>query len=203
MSDYEPRVGTVERKTKETAIAVTWILDPSEADLASGSKIQSGIGFYDHMLEALAKHSRTVLHLTCDGDTHIDCHHTVEDCAIALGQCLRNALGDRAGCERYGHAVVPLDEALVGVTLDLSGRAWCSDDFAIQAPMIGELDTELVPHLFWSLAEHGAMTVHIEQKRGRNAHHIVEAAFKAFARALRQAIARSGSAVASTKGVLA
>jgi imidazoleglycerol phosphate dehydratase HisB len=155
------------------------------------------------MLEALGKHSGTGLRLACVGDLHIDGHHTTEDCGIVLGQCLRQALGDRAGIERFGHIACPLDEALVEATVDISGRGWLTYELAPPAASIGGLATELVPEFFGALADQACITIHLHQRAGRNSHHIVEAAYKAFARALRQAIRVTGSGVPSTKGMLA
>lgn len=193
-----PRTATIVRKTRETDITATWDLDT-----AAVSDIATGIGFLDHMLEALAKHSGTTIRLRCTGDLHIDGHHTTEDCGIVLGQCLRQALGDRAGIERFAHISCPLDEALVAATIDISGRGWLTYELAPPATTIGGLATELVPEFFGALADQACITVHLHQSCGRNSHHIVEAAFKAFARALRQAIRVTGSGVPSTKGVLA
>ena len=193
-----PRTATVTRKTRETDITATWDLDA-----AGASEITTGIGFLDHMLEAMAKHSGTTLRLSCTGDLHIDGHHTTEDCGIVLGQCLRQALGDRAGIERFGHIACPLDEALVEAVIDISGRGWLTYELAPPAASIGGLATELVPEFFGALADQACITVHLHQRCGRNSHHLVEAGFKAFARALRQAIRVTGSGVPSTKGVLA
>jgi len=190
------RSATLERSTAETTITATW-------DLAAiGSEIATGIGFLDHMLDALARHSGTRIALRCTGDLHVDGHHTTEDVGIVLGQCLREALGDYVGIERYGHIGCPLDEALVVATVDCSGRGLCVYDLHPPAPAIGEWDCELVPEFFHALADNAAITLHLHQQCGRNSHHIVEAAFKATARALRQAIAITGDEVPSTKGSL-
>ena len=192
------RSATINRETKETQITATWDLDGN-----GGSQIETGIGFLDHMLEALAKHSGTSLNVQCTGDLHIDGHHTTEDVGIVLGQCLREALGDRKGVERFGHMAVPLDEALVQSTLDLSGRAYLVYDLQVPAPMLGAWDTELIPEFFGGLVDNAKCCLHLHQVCGRNSHHIVEAAFKATARALRQAIKITGSEIPSTKGSLA
>lgn len=192
------RAATVTRETRETKITASWDLDSSTV-----GEIATGIGFYDHMLEALSKHSGTSISVQCQGDLHIDGHHTTEDVGIALGQCLRDALGDRQGVERFGCMTVPLDEALVEATVDLSGRPYCVSDLAIPAAMLGTWDTELVQECFHALCDNARICLHIRQLRGKNSHHIVEAAFKATARALRQAIAVTGSGTPSTKGVLA
>jgi imidazoleglycerol-phosphate dehydratase len=191
------RSASVSRSTKETSIEASWDLD------ASGAEISTGIGFFDHMLEALAKHSGTLIRLRCQGDLHVDGHHTSEDVGIALGQCLRQALGDRSGVERFGHIACPLDEALVQATIDLSGRAYLV--YALQPPAerIGEWDRELVPEFLQGLVANAQICLHLHQLAGSNSHHIVEAGFKAMARALRQAIRVTGEGVPSTKGVLA
>lgn len=191
------RRASINRRTRETSIDVTWSLDES------GSDIETGIGFFDHMLDALAKHSGTAITLRCDGDLHVDGHHTSEDVGIALGQCLRQALGERIGIERFGHMQVPLDEALVAATIDISGRGYLVYDLQPQAPMIGSWDTELVREFWHGFADHACVCLHLHQVCGDNSHHIVEAAFKAAARALRQAIAITGDDVPSTKGMLA
>lgn len=190
------RSATLTRTTGETHITATWDLT------TTGSDIATGIGFLDHMLDALARHSGTRIAVACDGDVHVDGHHTSEDVGIVLGQCLQQAVGDKVGIERYGHIGCPLDEALVVATVDLSGRGLCVCDVHPPAPMIGAWDTELVPEFFHALATNAAMTLHLHQQCGRNSHHIVEAAFKATARALRQAIAITGDQVPSTKGSL-
>ena len=188
----------MQRETKETKIQAEWHLDaPGKSDIATG------IGFFDHMLEALAKHSGTSIVCRCDGDLHIDGHHTTEDCGIALGKCLREALGDRCGAERFGFMAAPLDEALVQATIDLSGRSFLHCGLSIPAQRIGEWDTELVLEFFTGLVDNAKITLHIDQVRGVNSHHIVEAAFKAVARSLRQAIEITGDDMPSTKGVLA
>ena len=192
-----PRTATVARKTRETDIVCTWDLDGIGAGVVS-----TGIGFLDHMLEALAKHSGTTIAVRCQGDLHIDGHHTTEDIGIVLGQCLRQALGERVGVERFGHMACPLDEALVTATVDLSGRPYLVYDLTPAAGMLGTWDTELITEFFGALTDHGRFCLHLHQLHGRNSHHIVEAGFKAFARALRQAIKVTGSGVPSTKGSL-
>ena len=192
-----PRTATIARKTRETDIACTWDLDGT-----AGGTIATGIGFLDHMLEALAKHSGTAIHVRCQGDLHIDGHHTTEDIGIVLGQCLRQALGERIGVERFGHMVCPLDEALVSATVDLSGRPYLAYDLRPTAGMLGTWDTQLIPEFFGALTDHGRFCLHLHELHGRNSHHVVEAGFKAFARALRQAIKVTGSGVPSTKGSL-
>jgi imidazoleglycerol-phosphate dehydratase len=192
------RVGTVRRATKETDIVATWDLDQ-----AGAATVSTGIGFFDHMLEALGKHSGTTLSVKAKGDLHIDGHHTSEDVGIVLGQCLRQALGDRAGIERFGHIACPLDEALVEATVDISGRPYLVYGLKPKAARVGAWDTELVTEFFGGLTDNARICVHLHQREGRNSHHIIEAGFKAFARALRQAIRVTGTGVPSTKGVLA
>ena len=191
------RQATISRTTKETDITVTWNLDQ-----AGPSQISTGIGFFDHMLEALAKHSGTTLAVRCAGDLHIDGHHTSEDVGIVMGQVLLKALGDRIGIERFGHIACPLDEALVQVSLDISGRGYLVYDLQPPAGAIGTWDTELVREYFGGFVEHAKCCVHLHQLHGRNSHHIVEAGFKAFARALRQAVRVTGTELPTTKGLL-
>jgi imidazoleglycerol phosphate dehydratase HisB len=194
----EPRTATVERATAETRIAVTLDLDG-----AGNADIATGLGFLDHMLTALAKHGRLNLQLSCEGDLEIDDHHTVEDTALALGQAIDKALGDRRGIRRFAHAYAPLDEALARVVIDFSGRPWAHVETGFRRDMVGEVATENLTHWFQSLAVTARMTLHVDVLRGQNDHHRAEAAFKALALALRQAVARDGgSEVPSTKGVL-
>ncbi|MBA3698390.1 MAG: imidazoleglycerol-phosphate dehydratase HisB [Planctomycetes bacterium] len=192
-----PRITTVSRKTKETDITVTWDLDR-----AAPAEISTGIGFLDHMLDALGKHSGTALKVSCTGDLHIDGHHTTEDVGIVMGQCLKQALGDRVGIERFGNMACPLDEALVTATVDVSGRPYLVYDLKPEAAMLGTWAVELVPEFFGGLTDHARICLHLHQQCGRNTHHIVEAAFKATARALRQAIKVTGTELPSTKGLL-
>jgi imidazoleglycerol phosphate dehydratase HisB len=190
------RLFSVRRATKETAIDVTVNLDAR-----SFLKIETGIGFFDHMLSQLAMHGGFGLELHCRGDLEIDEHHTIEDCALALGEALKNALGDKIGIARFGF-VAPLDEALAQVTIDLSGRPYLIFTGVLPAEKIGEMSSEMAPHFFRSLATAIGATMHISV-RGANTHHMVEAMFKAAGRALRQAFRREGgAAVPSTKGVL-
>ncbi|HET6602656.1 MAG TPA: bifunctional histidinol-phosphatase/imidazoleglycerol-phosphate dehydratase HisB [Xanthomonadaceae bacterium] len=190
-----PRHATVARRTRETCIEVELDLDRAEAP-----RIDTGLPFFDHMLEQLGKHGGFALVLRCRGDLQVDEHHTVEDSALALGQALRQALGDKRGIERYGF-VLPMDESLAQAVLDLSGRAWFRFEGVFPRERVGDLPTELVPHFFHSLCEAAGINLHLSV-RGGNAHHMVEACFKAVARALRQAIARSGTVLPSTKGTL-
>lgn len=195
------RVAEIARKTKETDIRVRLDLDGTGA-----AKVASGVGFFDHMLEALAKHGALDLELACKGDTHIDDHHTVEDIGIVLGQAAGKALGNKAGIRRFGFASVPLDEALAQVTIDLSGRAHFSFEGAklLGKGKVGTFDVELLEDFLGAFASASQSTLHAEIRSGRNQHHMIEATMKAFARALRQAAERDERirGVPSTKGVL-
>jgi imidazoleglycerol-phosphate dehydratase len=193
------RRARVARKTRETDIQLVLDLDG-----AGRSSISTGIGFLDHMLTSLATHGRFDLDVRCRGDLHVDLHHTVEDVGIALGQALRQALGDKRGVVRFGHAYVPLDEALSRCVVDLSGRPWLHFGVEFKARQIGTMPTELFEDFFWALADHGRLNVHLDTIRGRNAHHIAETLFKATARALSMAVARDPRVtdVPSTKGTL-
>jgi len=190
-----PRRATVERNTRETRITVSVNLD----QLAE-PQIHTGLGFFDHMLEQIGKHGGFALALRCDGDTHIDEHHTIEDCALALGQALRQALGDKRGIGRYGF-VLPMDEAQASAALDLSGRPYFVFEGQFPRERVGDIPTELIPHFFRSLCETLGANLHLSV-HGDNAHHMVEACFKVVARTLRQAIRREGSELPSTKGAL-
>ena len=190
-----PRIAIIERITKETKIRVNWNLDR-----AANPVIVTGLGFFDHMLEQLGKHSGTALELTCAGDLHIDEHHTVEDSALALGQALKQALGDKRGIARYAFSL-PMDETQASALLDLSGRPYFVFEGNFPRESVGDLATELVPHFFRSLCETAGMNLHLKVQ-GDNAHHMVEACFKVFARVLGEAIKRSGTDLPSTKGVL-
>ena len=189
------RRASVERRTRETRIETLVELDSAEP-----SRIDSGIGFFDHMLEQLAKHGGFHLTLRCQGDLHIDEHHTVEDCALALGESLRRALGDKAGIGRYGF-LLPMDESEAQVAIDLAGRPYFAFEGRFAREQIGGLPTELVPHFFRSLADSLGAAIHLSV-RGENSHHMVEACFKGVGRALRPALRREGSDLPSTKGVL-
>ena len=194
------RSARIERKTAETAIAVEVNLDGTgEADIATG------IGFFDHMLHQIARHGLVDLTVKAEGDLFVDGHHTVEDVGIALGEAFKKALGDKKGVIRYGFAYVPLDEALSRVVIDLSGRPGLVFAVDFTAPMIGELDTQLVREFFQGFVNHAAVTLHIDNLRGDNAHHQAETIFKAFGRALRMAVSpdpRCLDAIPSTKGAL-
>lgn len=189
------RRARTERKTKETQIEVAVDLDATDP-----IQVSTGIGFFDHMLEQVAKHGGFSLQLTCKGDLHIDEHHTVEDCALALGECLRRALGNKAGIGRYGF-LLAMDESQAQVAIDLSGRAYATFEGRFGRDQVGGLPTELVPHFFRSLADTLGAAVQVSVK-GENTHHMVEACFKGVGRALRQAFRREGEDLPSTKGVL-
>lgn len=195
-----PRIGDIHRKTKETDLRVRVALDGT-----GEARIHSGIGFFDHMLEALARHALVDLTVEASGDLHVDGHHTVEDTGIALGQAIAQALGDRAGIRRYADAMVPLDEALVRAVVDVSGRPYLSYHVEIAKwQMLGDYDVFLTPEFFRALVLNAGLTAHLDLVRGDNPHHIVEATFKAFARALDAATAVDPRVrgVPSTKGVL-
>ena len=194
------RAADVHRKTKETDLRVHLVLDGR-----GEARVRTGIGFFDHMLEALARHALIDLTVEASGDLHVDGHHTVEDTGIALGQAIARALGDRAGIRRYADAIVPLDEALVRAVVDVSGRPYLA--YHVDIPkwqMLGDYDVFLTPEFFRALVQNAGLTVHLDLVRGDNPHHIVEAAFKAFARALDDATTLDPrvSGVPSTKGVL-
>lgn len=188
----------ISRETKETRIELELDLDGTgEVD------VSTGLGFLDHMLTALGRHGRLNLRLHCQGDLEVDDHHTVEDCALVLGEALEQALGERRGIQRFGYAYAPLDEALARVVVDLSGRAAPVVNLGLQREMIGQVATENLHHFFVSLANRSRSAIHVDVLRGDNDHHRIEAAFKALALALRQAVALDGSdEVPSTKGVL-
>ncbi|AVA16018.1 imidazoleglycerol-phosphate dehydratase HisB [Sphingopyxis granuli] len=194
------RTATVQRTTRETDIAITVDLD------GSGTySVSTGIGFLDHMIEQLSRHSLIDISMTVKGDLHIDQHHTVEDSALALGDAVARALGDKRGIARYGEAHAPMDETLTRCILDISGRPHCVWNSGFSQPRLGEMDTELFPHWFASFAQAAGITLHIETLYGENNHHIAESMYKALARALRQAVEidpRKGDAIPSTKGVL-
>lgn len=194
------RKATVERRTAETDIRVEIDLDGTGA-----YDNQTGVGFFDHMLDQLSRHALIDMTVRAKGDLHIDDHHTVEDTGIALGQALAQALGDKRGIRRYGACLLPMDDALVRAALDLSGRPFLVWNVALPTPKIGTFDTELVREFFQALSTHGGITLHVEALSGLNSHHIAEASFKAVARALREAVEtdpRKADAVPSTKGAL-
>ncbi|MEO0371095.1 MAG: imidazoleglycerol-phosphate dehydratase HisB [Pseudomonadota bacterium] len=194
------RKSTITRKTAETEISVEIDLDG-----AGNYDNETGVGFFDHMLDQLARHSLIDMIIRCKGDTHIDDHHSVEDVGIALGQALTDALGDKRGIRRYGSCLLPMDDALVRTALDLSGRPYLLWEMDLPTPKIGSFDTELVREFFQALSTHGGITLHVTGLNGINSHHMAEAAFKAVARALREAVEsdpRKSDAIPSTKGAL-
>ncbi len=194
------RSAEITRKTNETAITVSINLDGTGKCSA-----QTGVGFFDHMIDQLARHSLIDITLTATGDLHIDDHHTVEDCGIALGQALAQALGDKMGIRRYGHFNLAMDDAQVACALDLSARPFLVWNLPFPTPKIGTFDTELVREFFQALATHGGITLHVDKIHGLNSHHIAEAAFKSVARALRMAVEpdpRGTGRLPSTKGAL-
>jgi imidazoleglycerol-phosphate dehydratase len=194
------RRAQVSRKTNETEITVSVDLDGR-----GQCRSATGVGFFDHMIDQLARHSLIDITLTATGDLHIDDHHTVEDCGIALGQALSQALADKRGIRRYGQFRLAMDDAQVACALDLSGRPYLVWNVDFPTARIGSFDTELVREFFQALATHGGITLHVDRLHGLNSHHIAEAAFKAVARALREAVEpdpRRADAVPSTKGVL-
>lgn len=194
------RRAELERNTSETRIRVSLDLDGTGAH-----ELNTGVGFFDHMLAQLSRHSLIDMIVTAQGDLHIDDHHTVEDCGIALGRALAQALGDKAGIRRYGSCTLPMDEALVRAALDLSGRPFLVWDVPFEAHKIGSFDTELVREFFTGFAMNAGMTLHVTRLAGVNSHHVAEACFKAVARALRGAVEtdpRAKGALPSTKGTL-
>jgi imidazoleglycerol phosphate dehydratase HisB len=193
-----PRTAVVERATAETRVELALALDGT-----GRAQIDTGIGFYDHLLTALTKHARFDVELRCEGDLEVDDHHTVEDVALALGQALDQAIGERRGIRRFAHAYAPLDEALARCVVDLSGRPAPVVDLGLKRETLGQLSCENIPHAFVSLAMAGRMALHVDVLRGANDHHRAEAAVKATALALRRAVALDGGDdVPSTKGVL-
>ncbi|QOI99339.1 MAG: imidazoleglycerol-phosphate dehydratase HisB [Phycisphaeraceae bacterium] len=190
------REASITRRTRETDITVSLRLEGGPVD------ISTGLGFLDHMLVSLARHAGLGLRLTCAGDLVVDDHHTAEDCALALGQALDQALGDRRGIARFGHAYAPLDDALARAVIDLSGRPFASVDLGLRRERLGDLSCENIPHVFRSIATAARLTLHLDLLRGENDHHRAEAAFKAFALALQQAVAITGNDIPSTKGTL-
>ncbi len=191
------RSATVTRRTRETDITVTLELDGS-----GQSTIQTGNGFFDHMLTLLAAHGGLDLAVNCQGDTDVDFHHSCEDIGICLGRAVRDALGDKTGIARYADIHLPMDEALVLCVMDISGRGAAYLDMAILAPMVGAFDTELLPEFLHAFARAAGITLHVRHLCGRNAHHIIEAVFKGLGRALKTACTITGGGIPSTKGVL-
>ena len=196
----EPRIATVQRDTKETQIRVSVNLDGTGV-----ASLDTGIGFFDHMLDQIARHGLIDLEIHAVGDLHIDGHHTVEDVGITLGQAVAQAVGDKKGLTRYGHAYVPLDEALSRVVIDFSGRPGLHMDVDFKAGMIGAFDTQLTYEFFQGFSNHAGVSLHIDNLKGHNAHHQAETIFKAFGRALRMGMTldpRSLGVIPSTKGSL-
>jgi imidazoleglycerol-phosphate dehydratase len=194
------RTATINRNTAETRITVTIDLDGT-----GHYDVKTGVGFFDHMLEQLSRHSLIDLHVRTEGDLHIDQHHTVEDTGIAIGEAVAKALGDKRGIRRYGDALSPMDETLTRVALDISGRPWLVWGVEFSQKRLGEMDTELFKHWFHSFAQAAGITLHIDLLHGENNHHIAESAFKGLARALRTAVEideRKADAIPSTKGIL-
>lgn len=200
MSDNKKREALVERKTKETSISCRLLLDGT-----GKSKISTGIGFLDHMLEQVARHGLLDIELKAEGDLHIDMHHTTEDIGIVMGAAIKQALGDKAGIRRFSHIIIPMDEALTQISLDISGRPYMRWAVNLNTPKIGEMDSELFKEWFYAFAHNSDMTLHIENLYGGNAHHIVESCYKGLARCLREAIAidpRTSGSIPTTKGIL-
>lgn len=194
------RTATIARRTSETRIDVTVDLDG-----AGDYEVSTGIGFLDHMIEQLSRHSLIDISVKVDGDLHIDQHHTTEDSALAIGEALAKALGDKRGIRRYGDALSPMDETLTRVAIDISGRPWLVWKTEFTQKKLGEMDTELFEHWFHSFAQAAGLTLHIETLYGKNNHHVIESAFKGLARALRAAVEidpRKADAIPSTKGTL-
>ena len=188
------------RKTNETNIRLSLNLDGT-----GESNINSGVGFLDHMLTLFARHGRFDLHLSCDGDTYVDDHHTVEDIGIALGQAFTQALGDKRGIIRYGSFILPMDETLILCAVDISGRSYLNFDLHIPTQKVGTFDTELAEEFFLGFVRNANLTLHIKQLEGKNSHHIIEGTFKAFGRTMKQAVAiddQFKNEIPSTKGVL-
>ncbi|MEI6802974.1 MAG: imidazoleglycerol-phosphate dehydratase HisB [Burkholderiales bacterium] len=197
---HPQRVAEVARNTAETRVRVKVNLDGT-----GQARLSTGIGFFDHMLEQIARHGMIDLDIESDGDLHVDGHHTVEDVGITLGQAVHQAVGDKKGISRYGHAYVPLDEALSRVVIDFSGRPGLVMDVPFRSAMVGNLDTQLIHEFFQGFVNHAFVTLHIDNLKGDNAHHQAETVFKAFARALRAALtrdARAAGTIPSTKGSL-
>lgn len=191
---------TLQRKTKETDINLTINLDGK-----GNANINTGCGFFDHMLELFSRHARFDLTVCCKGDVNVDYHHTVEDVGIVLGQAVKKALGDMKGIIRYGTTILPMDESLILTAIDISGRSFLKLDLPMRASKIGDFPVELVEEFFWAFVRHAGITLHVEKMSGTNAHHIVEGAFKSFARSLKTAVAidkEFADEIPSTKGVL-
>ena len=200
MGDNKKREALVERKTKETSISCKLLLDGT-----GKSKINTGIGFLDHMLEQVARHGLIDIELRAEGDLHIDMHHTTEDIGIVIGTAIKQALGDKTGIRRFSHIIIPMDEALTQISLDISGRPYLRWAVSLKSPKIGEMDSELFKEWFYAFAHNSDMTLHIENLHGSNAHHIVESCYKGLARCIREAIAidpLTPGSIPTTKGIL-
>ena len=194
------RTAEINRKTNETDIRLSLNLDGT-----GKSEINSGVGFLDHMLTLFARHGRFDLKLTCDGDTYVDDHHSVEDIGIALGQAFEKALGDKRGINRYGSFILPMDETLILTAVDISGRSYLNYDLSIPTQKVGTFDTELTEEFFLGFVRNANLTLHIKQLEGKNSHHIIEGTFKSFGRTMKQAVAIDKDfkdEIPSTKGVL-
>lgn len=193
----EPRKSLVSRQTKETEINVTLNLDG-----AGVYWVSTGLPFFDHMLQTFAKHSSFDMELTARGDLAVDGHHTVEDAGMCLGRAMKEALGEKHGINRFGHAIVPMDDALTLAAVDLSGRGYLAFEAPMLSPRVGDFDTELVEEFLRALALNGEFNLHVRLLAGNNTHHIIESIFKALARTLKEATAQTGSGIPSTKGTL-
>lgn len=191
------REASLIRKTKETDIELSLSLDGN-----GQSEIETGIGFFDHMLTLFARHGSFDLDIHCDGDLFVDAHHSIEDIGIVLGKAIKEALGDKSGIRRYGSALIPMDETLSEVALDLSGRSYLVFNAAFTVERIGEFPTEMAEEFFRAVADQAGMTLHINLRYGKNNHHIAESIFKAFGHALKDAVSLDGGGILSTKGVL-
>ena len=191
------RSACLERKTLETGVSVEWCLDGSGV-----CEINTGIGFFDHMLTLFARHGGFDLEIHCDGDLFVDAHHSIEDIGIVLGDAIKEALGDKNGIRRYGSALIPMDETLAEAVLDLSGRSYLVFNAEFTAERIGEFPTEMTEEFFRAVADRAGMTLHINLRYGKNNHHMAEGIFKAFGHALKDAVAIDGGGILSTKGVL-
>ncbi|MBR1876511.1 MAG: imidazoleglycerol-phosphate dehydratase HisB [Lachnospiraceae bacterium] len=193
------RTGDIKRTTRETEITAFLELDGT-----GKGEIDTGIGFFDHMLEGFTKHGLFDLMLTCNGDLDVDCHHTIEDCGIVLGNAIKKAVGDKKGISRYGFFMLPMDDALIACAIDLCGRPYFSYDLEFDQERIGNMDTSMIREFFYAVSYSGEMNLHLKMLSGINSHHIAEAAFKAFAKSLKMAVSKDERIqdVLSTKGVL-
>ena len=191
------RIAKIERKTTETKISVSLNVDGS-----GKYNISTGVGFLDHMLELFARHGSFDLDVTCNGDTHIDAHHTAEDIAIVIGDAFAQALGDKRGIKRYGFFLLPMDETLIECAVDFSGRTYLNFDAAIPAYKVGDFDTELVEEFFKAFADRAAINLHIVKRYGRNTHHIIEGIFKCVARSIKDAVIVESDQIPPTKGII-